>query len=402
MKSKFILAGVAAAATASVLSMTAPAALADPGAPGRTYTAVGSDTIQDVWNALSNGTSGINSGAPVIVDGSNNADVASYDATPQNTNIAPKTTTYLRPTGSGNGVKALSASWDSSNHNWLKWDSATNSTVTQTLVNGDVDFARSSSGPSVAGSDLTYIPFARDAVSVAFTKANATDPTPNFTTNELEAIYGGPSFATDPAVSWDNNTTPTKVFVNFGAGAIEVHPYLPQSGSGTRQFFLGALGISNTATFPSYVNTQETYIENDGARISGTTDALIPFSAAQWIAQKSGAATNTTTATEDLSTLNSTDPLDRSGATPLPGALYGNKNVAGLYTQLTTSGVGVFARDTYDVIPSAHYTGGASVDTTLVSHLTIDLNTANARAVITKFGFGNLATRTVKLSGYVH
>jgi hypothetical protein len=193
------------------------------------------------------------------------------------------------------------------------------------------------------------------------------------------------------------------VFLN----GTQVFPYLPQSGSGTRQFFLGAIGLSNTFAFPSYVNTQESYLENNGGLIADTTshdhdNSLVPFSAAQWIAQQSGAASTTISADEDLATIGGVDPLNRSTSPATPGDLFGTKNASGLFIPLSTSGYGVFARDTYNVVPTDHYTGGAHVDTTLVADLTTDLNTTAARAVITAYGFGNLASRTVKLGGYVH
>jgi hypothetical protein len=398
MKSKFMLAGVAALATASVLSMTASAANAEPNpaSPCRAYSTFGSDTTQDVWNGLSNG-------GPI-------ADVASYNASGSTYVSDPCLSHHwLRPVGSGNGAKFLSAAYDTGAHTWAAQDVAP--TVTQEQpTSADVAFSRSSSGPSVTGSDLTYIPFARDAVSVAFNKVNASDPTPNLTADQLKSIYGGPSaFVAGSGVTYTpvGSSSPTAVFLN----GTQVFPYLPQSGSGTRQFFLGAIGLSNTFAFPSYVNTQESYLENNGGLIADTTshdhdNSLVPFSAAQWIAQKNTATTgiaNTIASDEDLATIGGVDPLNRSGSAPVPGALYGTKNaITGLYGTLSTSGYGVFARDTYNVIPSDRYTGGAHADATLVTDLTADLDTTAARSVISTYGFGNLNYRTVKLGGWLH
>lgn len=403
-KTKLALSGAAAIAVAGALTMTAlPVANADPSSTPRTYTTVGSDTIQDVWNGLSNGVASVNGGAAVIPD------VASWDVSGSSPTCIPGAThQWVRPVGSGNGAKFLSAAYDSSfttpSFNTCTSDVPNSPAVLANPTSADVSFSRSSAAPSVTGNDLQYIPFARDAVSVAvndWTATTDTSTTPvDFTANELRAIYGGSGEPSDAHVTYITDAQSNVIGVKVDG--TQVFPYLPQSGSGTRQFFLGAIGLSNTGPFPSYVNTDESYVENRGSLISGTDNALVPFSAAQWLAQKNGAASDTITAGEDIATIGGVDPLSTRTGTAGPGALYGSTDINGHYTVLSGSGFGVFARDTYNVIPTDHYTGGAHADATLVADLSTNLDSANARAVIAHYGFGNLAYHTAKPSGWVH
>src|SRR5215475_11509682 len=95
---RLLTVGVAAAAAV----VFASPAFADPVRP---YAAVGSDTIQDVWNGLTNDSTAV---APSI---------ASYNATSNGVayqTIQTKTggDWFARPNGSGDGAKALSAVWD--------------------------------------------------------------------------------------------------------------------------------------------------------------------------------------------------------------------------------------------------------------------------------------------------
>ncbi|MDP9240211.1 MAG: substrate-binding domain-containing protein, partial [Actinomycetota bacterium] len=61
-----------------------------------------------------------------------------------------------------------------------------------------------------------------------------------------------------------------------------IQPYLPQVGSGTRKFFLTAIGLTD-ATVGACVNqTQE---ENNGSFLVGQPNRLAPYSIARWISQ---------------------------------------------------------------------------------------------------------------------
>jgi hypothetical protein len=371
----FMKAGAAVAAVAGLLSLGVTSAEADPSST-KLYNGVGSDTIQDVWNDLAN-----TGGALAALN------FGSWDANPQNTNITTVSggTTFLRPTGSGNGVKALSAAVKPATCSWLRWDSATSTTVSQTLTNADVSFARSSSGPALpGGNDLTYIPFARDAVSVAYTPG-AGETAVTFSRDELQKIYGGPTIV-NPAttISFDPSTgLPIK-------GGNILHPYLPQSGSGTRSFFLGSTGI-NVGTVASYVDQSSSYLENRGGVISATTRALIPFSAAQWIYQQhTGGATDTTGGLliadidEDNNASISSPPrtaVTGTGSSAAPGTLYG-----GLTAPPTATDP--FARDTYNVVATSEKNATLGARLKVAAGVGASSAAANARTTLAADGFG--------------
>lgn len=354
-KSVLSLAGAVAVGTVVLALIGSSSAVADPSTSGRTYSAVGSDTIQDVWNGLSNGYTV--SGTSVAAAA---GDVASYNAFPAKQNITVNGVTFSRPTGSGAGVKALSASNNPANHNYVD-----DNGVTVDLTN-KIQFARSSGGPSVTGSVLTFVPFARDAVSVAVkTTAGAVTAT----TAELTNVFSCATGAT----------------VNIAGVATAVKPVLPQASSGTRAFFLKAIGLTES-TVGACVKTRGE--ENKGSLFAASNE-IAPFSVGQWIAQnkQTDGLANTTSGLA-LATLNTQAPLDANGN---PGALYGSSSV------VPSSGTGVFARDTYNVIATTQAVSGNALYTLLQ-------NVRSAQAV-TDFGFKALSytgTTGEKTSGYTN
>lgn len=331
------------------------AASAEPTTPNRPLAAVGSDTIQDVWNALTN-TGPIKS-------------VASYDAFGSPATIVTKTgvTPFTRPNGSGAGVKALSASLNPLNHVYK--DSANNSF---TLKKNDVDIARSSSSPNVTGTELTFLPFARDAVSVAV-RDSANKPL-SLTTQQIANIF---SCTAGDGVTIDGSTG--KPMLN----GMAFTPKLPQAASGTRSFFLKAIGVTpNTTCIP---DAEQIHPENNGGALVNDGD-IIPFSAAQWIAQKNGAMTNTTAPGQLLADIDGLKAIDPSSAAPAlaPGDLYGNAAVA------PASGKGTFARDTYNVVSSSVQTSKLTYNVVLNNAVSTSLKTTAGKSIITKFGFRTL------------
>jgi hypothetical protein len=396
-KRKFALAGVAAVAAASVLSMTAQTALADPPTTVpptfRTYNAVGSDTIQDISNQLFN------------VDYLS-WDAGSYDAFKpagvtadciQTSSTGPE---FRRPQGSGDGADALSSAWHRNSgvptNKWQTCDASGHLDTSAALVEldpQDVAFSRSSSRPSVAGSDLTYIPFARDAVTVAYNDGSGTLGSLNLSTLELHDIYSGSVSSGDTTVTISSNTPTGTVQINGHT----IHPLIPQMGSGTRSFFLGAIGVSALAQYITDPALPGGNHENNGGALSAQGD-LIPFSAAQWIAQNTGAATNTTNADLKLAEINSKAAVDGTGESSVPGDLYGTFDEdSQTYTDTPGTGSGVFERDVYYVVPSAAnitaYNGLRPVnsESTIVNHLENDLySTSTATDDIQKYGFGLL------------
>lgn len=261
-KSKLRLGVVAAFAVVAVTLGVAAPVSADPTPPGtfKPLVGVGSDTTENLVNGL----------ATVVTN------IGSYDATGSSTiQVRSGGPTFNRPNGSGNGQKALTASINPTGTD--KWPSGTGVDIT-----GQVDFARSSSAPSgsLPGTQLTFIPFARDAVSFAVSAASdfprdiavgaasqdSTSPAP-FT---LRNIYRG--------------TVTSYADSNFNT--VTIRPLLPQTGSGTRSFWIGALGLTEGNITSGGVATDlgNTVQEHNGTFVTQPGD-IVPFSVAQFIQQ---------------------------------------------------------------------------------------------------------------------
>lgn len=382
--SKKILGGLAAiATTATVLAAGTVPAHADPVRP---YAATGSDTIQDVWNGLTNDSTAV---APTI---------ASYDAFDPDGKAYPiKTKTagewFVRPSGSGEGLRSLSAVWDTSDHTWSKAPSVpagvsgTATPISKELTHEEIDFGRSSSRPSTSGTDLDYVPFARDALSVAY-KPTGSLTALDLTTDQIKEIYSGVDAPVGGRVTFTGSGATAHVFVD----GTEVHPKIPQTGSGTRGFFLGAIGLSALAAYISDPGGTGAggLPENNGTVLTADGD-MIPFSAAQWIAQNNAApGTTDTTAGLELADVNGQAPFGTSGGTLTPGPLFGASSL-GVYGTVPGTGAGVFNRDTYVIVPASFFGGGAtSKQSNLTNILTGTLASGGARTIIRQYGFGAL------------
>lgn len=308
---------VAAAVVSGTLALASPAS-ADPTPAGtfRQLVGVGSDTTQDVLNALAGDIVNGKSYADTAVK-AGDAGIASYDAfvpgaatsTIQTRSGGP---TFLRPNGSGPGRAALSMS--------LTGDKFPN--ATGVAVKGQVDFARSSGGPSTSGNTLTYIPFARDAVGVAV-RGSALD---TLTVDQLHDIYT----SGDTRLKELNGQT--------------LHAVLPQAGSGTRKFFLAAIGLTETT-----VSSEIPTVQENQANAALTEDgALVPFSVGSWIAQNNGIAPDySKTAVAAGAHLASVQLPGDTGATSPVTTVNGKLTPVGGYFENAT-----FGRDVFNVVPS--------------------------------------------------
>jgi ABC-type phosphate transport system substrate-binding protein len=195
-----------------------------------------------------------------------------------------------RPDGSSAGITALN-----------------NNTMDGTTGDYCIDYARSSRGPNSGDTD-TFISLAHDAINWSYPKVSGeTNPQPaSLTLADLVEIYTC-KWTNWNQVPGDTNNDP-------------IVPVLPQSGSGTRSTFLGALGISSTTTETCWINGTDPFstaspapvIEENTGLSTGNTDVfdhsgnfdwplgqtkttadsaddIFPYSIGDWIAQ------NTTT-----------------------------------------------------------------------------------------------------------
>lgn len=249
----------------STVAFAAPA-LAEP--VSGSYVVVGSDTLQDALNALANGTT-ISSGSVRSTAGGKT--IGSFDATGSvGVQTKPNGVRFGRPNGSSDGVKALSRSIDGA-----AYTSGTVGGPAAVVISGQVDIARSSSGPGSSANatgPLVYVPFGRDALTYAHTGSVAAFDTIDVAT--LTGIF---------------NCSITTV------GGVAVTPVIPQAGSGTRTDWLSKLGLTTaySTTNPSCVVVgQEHDTKNLADGSAFPANAITAMSAAQWVAQNTGAGIN--------------------------------------------------------------------------------------------------------------
>jgi ABC-type phosphate transport system substrate-binding protein len=309
-KNRLAIAAISAGLVTTLLGMGA--AQADPtGAPSpRALVGVGSDTVQDVMNQISN---------DVVIGGVKQ--LGSFNATGSATINTGKAgcSAVPRPNGSGAGRTAL-----------------LNSLTTGDPTFGCVQFARSSSlNTATSTPSLTYVPFAIDAVSYAVT-ANSALPR-SFNLADLQAIY---------------HCDPNYVGTGTGPGTFAINPVLPQAGSGTRSYWEGQMGISDTALGSCIINGvlpgTSTIIEEHTATFLTSTE-LVPFSIGQYTSQANGLI------------------IDRRGNTVLGviGTGAAGAAITGATDPQVINGSFNVKRDVYNVIPTSQ-TGAAPYSTVFV------------------------------------
>lgn len=257
-KNKLRLGVVAALALASVAFGTVSASADPPAGTFKPIVGVGSDTTQDVVNGL----------ATVV------SSLGSYDATGSATiKVSSTGPTFNRPNGSTAGVQALSASANPGGTH--TWPAAGGVNITDEL-----DFARSSSGPSSSfvGTDLTFIPFARDAVTFAVNAAS------DFPRNIALGSAAQDGISPAPFTLRNIYRCAVTTYVDADFAPVTIRPLIPQAGSGTRAFWLSALGLTEAQVTGCATDLGGTIQEHDGSLIKGAGD-IAPFSVAQYLSQ---------------------------------------------------------------------------------------------------------------------
>ena len=369
-RSAVALGAAVLAFTGLTLAQAGPA-LADP---TETLVAVGSDTIQDVYNQFA-------------LDAAGNL-LGSYNATNPVTGAAHEVITpvdgtahvncsYARPNGSSEGVANLRLALNPASTNG-------GAAVAPVAQQGCVDIARSSSGPGTLQSNtgpIVYVPFALDAVAGATGPSTCTPSTlcPSFTANLVDKTTGAVTQVTatpvptnittaddftfaDLQTLYDNCATVTEGGITYNpgtatAGQQQIDLYIPQSGSGTRSFWASTLGF-NATTPPACVHdtivggalaTQATgnnlVEEHDGTAVATDPDGFGPFSIAQWISQRNGHNDRRHDAIlHNLTPTGSTTPVSPfSNGNPTTGSLNANfpitRDVYSVvsYTRVTTT-----------------------------------------------------------------
>ncbi|HUC56452.1 MAG TPA: substrate-binding domain-containing protein [Streptosporangiaceae bacterium] len=261
----------AAAATISAMAVV-PAAMADPPAGvtprAQDITGTGSDTIEFVLDQLSNDyNKTVKASAPHLY---------SWDATNPLTGAIGDTITVKkgckpaqRPDGSSAGILALTTeNGTTSGHPCL-------------------DYARSSrnrapTDPVYGKGGISFITLAGDAVTYA-TQPGSNAPS-TLTPLQLFDIYSC------------KYTTWSQVGVKGAAGKQKIKAYIPQSSSGTRAFFLTAIGFPSGASPGTCVSDEATKAdpggrleENEGVNSGLNTDkpnVIFPYSIGKYVAER--------------------------------------------------------------------------------------------------------------------
>ncbi|MFJ3407153.1 substrate-binding domain-containing protein [Promicromonospora sp. NPDC090134] len=364
---------LAGAATAALLLGGALGASADPINPStgtvdraRPVDGVGSDTTQDLNNGL----------AAVVTNGGQLV-LGSWDATGSAT-IQTRTggATFARPNGSSNGVNALKAAKTGG-----QWQGVT-------LSSADLGFARSSSAPSTpaANGAYSYVPLAVDAV----TYASATAGVPNgLTKADLTAIY---SASNGQNVSLSNGQTYT-IGLESNANA-DIVPFLPQTGSGTRSFFIGQLGLSEATLGSAVAWTYSggSVQEHDGAALAAVTGSIAPFSIAQHIAQGKSAV---------LSNLYGVTVLDRRHGAVLHTVTANGSAVSPTNPNGTLNTAFPIARPVFTVVQHAELGTNANLEAAFAGAdgAVYTATSDSGSYTIEDFGFGSLINRATEANG---
>jgi hypothetical protein len=365
------------------------------------FVGVGSDTIQDVFNAFTGYTNGVDYTPLHATSGKQIISFDAVDPTPA-ASVCIKATTpggpaIYRPNGSGSGMNALSRANDG-----VAWGVGTTGNSAASCqsvdVSGLIDFGRSSSGGSGTGTDLTYIPFAKDAVSFAWYSKNGTvganTAFDTLSQAELNTIFTGSGSGTD---------------ITHSAVTVHITPCGIQAGSGTFNFWNTVTGATTTqeGTATTLCNGLITNSlsgraeENSGDALKARGDALalvsghandeviIGFSAGSYIARVNGAAPMVGANTVNLGSISDNGLTGTSQNTAL-GSPY-----SGTAPNLTPSTAfyndGKFGRKLYVILPTTKATGAGNAD---IKSLFVGSTSqiCNQSTTVQKFGFLPLAS----------
>jgi ABC-type phosphate transport system substrate-binding protein len=345
-------AAVVAAACAVTMAVSASPAFADP-TGFKTLSGVGSDTIQDVLN-------GLGSAVPAI---------GSYDAVDPTTGVAGGNIitksggpAFVRPNGSGDGVKALSDSIEGGTHLWNGVN-----------ISGQVDFARASGFQGSTGTDVTYIPFALDAVTYA---VNAGSDFPR------NLPLGSAADAPSKLSLYNIYNCIKTTYTDSNLNTVTIHPLVPQSGSGTAKFWASTLGFSDSSlpTCVKRVNTDTpaaTVEEHNGTSIDDAGD-IVPFSIAQYIAQGNHAS---------IQTAFGVSVLERRGNVVL-GSINGQPAIRESGATTVMNPLFPVTRSVFNVVSSANVTVAGPIKDTFVGASSA---VCQQSALIKAFGFQTLS-----------
>ena len=377
-------------ALAGVASTGGGPAGADPQSSSA-FVAVGADVTQDLYAAYTGASPAPPYGNTTFytpVHSSNatgDLTIQSFDANGYNqlTTQASGITTkaggpaFDRPNSTTAGVAALEDSVNS-----IGWEAAGTAqspsyTGTPVSVTGQIDFARAARGPKGSSSgDLTWIPFARDALAVIYyDHGTGTLSSINLTTAQLTSIY----------------TTGTATI-----GGDTVEGCLTITGSTPRSNLESITGITDSPSV-GYAGCNQ-LTQNSGnafeayaSTLPAGTDAIIPISSGSWIGQANGVGVDRSNlvrgvsgygllSIENASSVVLGQPYTLSGTTEVPNTTY---------YQDTHYGYNI-----YTVVPNADLSGLSRNNAiiSLFSGPSSALCSSAAQTTANLFGFDSLVS----------
>jgi hypothetical protein len=404
-----IASGLAAPASADPV-FTSPNSANDYGV----LAGVGSDTTQDVTNGLSAaiGRTG---------DGTTNLKLSSYDATGSYAIVTKSGADPIyRANGSGAGLAAIrSAIGNIGNTALTTFTGHTGTWKTAQMVD-QIQYARSSSAGASASANasgvVTYVPFATDVVGYA---VSANSVMPDLTVGTSSDVADGTGVT--PSSLWAIYTCAARKIVvvagegtklvsnTYSAGVgetlVDIHPYVPQSSSGTASFWQGGSASSkfgaNLGSCASRTGVVgeiaegDSVQEHDGSVLEGDEGAIVPFSVPQWVAQGNSAAILAASgvAVTDrrngavLGTLNGLNPTTGStGSYALNPAMISN---AGASPNTGDNKPSYLSRTMYNIVPSAKLDVLTSAEYLMFGPGGL---ICSDTSTITQFGFGALSS----------
>jgi hypothetical protein len=383
---------VALSGAAVIAAGTAMPVMADPVSVNKyaELVGLGSDTTMDVMDGISLALGDVSATDSRLKLASYKA-IGSADVVVSADGIA-----IPRANGSGAGRDALRIAIGQINSGSVAiapdelGKARTASSPTTAQLAGKFHYARSSSGPSgaVANGVVTYVPFAQDNMTYATAPLNITKipsdiplgTVANTTEVSLINIYKGniTKVITDETTGDFIKLAAPNYSVAAGEVSNTINAYIPQAGSGTRQFWIGQVKITETDitngvtaakdVTPTGISVQE----HDGTAVATDPYALVGFSISQWVAQTNGVAPKRTA-----------------------GAIL--RSMGGLEATVVTDGVYATAptwsaikRAVYNIVPTALINADEENAYTRAFR-GINSLVCQSQTVIQKFGYGLLS-----------
>lgn len=361
---------VAAVGAASLLAGGTPAG-ADPKQYEDPLVTMGSDTTQDILDAFTGEVNGTRFIPLRSSEASGHTQIASWRAVNLDAGGSPEQCVEPaggilvdRPNGSGNGRRALTSAF--TGVGWGRTDVAC--TTQYASMAGLIDFSRSSSGASGTSGDLTFVPFARDALQFAYSAPDAASAVSNLTTQQVRDLHtnaGGPAELTIGGTRiiacriQDGSGTYESWFEDMflvGPNSTDENTLETSTSECARAFDAVQAGIDGIQEHdPQGLFDVCERIRNGYTPVGGgaavpaepDTQCIIGYSAANWVAQFNGVGSRSLPITPTAGTGGEFNLGTRDGGVVAYNIAGGEASPNETYYADTT-----FGRDVYNVIPT--------------------------------------------------